>query len=167
MPKLMIVPEDGTIRNSKFFFQIDAGVGLARTNNKDDVAIVQFMLGTLQTIYFGGETVRMDGIAGRNTNAAILAFQQFMKIALPGPAQVACPCDGFRCRPVQGADFQPSPQFDARPAQPDDGQARLQMARHHRRRRLPVGQSEDTPDIWVRGDGGALAAGCFASSVAS
>lgn len=84
MPKLMVVSEDATIRNSKFFFQIDAGVGLSRTNNRDDVAIVQFMLATLQPIYFGGETVRMDGVAGRNTNAAILAFQQFMKIPFPG-----------------------------------------------------------------------------------
>jgi|EndMetStandDraft_8_1072994.scaffolds.fasta_scaffold459157_1 peptidoglycan hydrolase-like protein with peptidoglycan-binding domain len=80
----MIVPEDASIRNSKSFFQIDAGVGVGRPNNRDDVAIVQFMLGTLQTIYFGGETVRMDGVAGRNTNAAILAFQQFMKIPFPG-----------------------------------------------------------------------------------
>lgn len=84
MPKLMVVPEDSSIRNSKFFFQIDAGVGVGRPNNKADVAIVQFMLATLQTIYFGGERVAMDGIAGRNTNAAILAFQQFMKIPFPG-----------------------------------------------------------------------------------
>lgn len=84
VPKLMVVPEDATIRNSRFFFQIDAGVGLSRSNNREDVAIVQFMLATLQGIYFSGDTVRMDGIAGPRTNAAILAFQQFMKVPFPG-----------------------------------------------------------------------------------
>jgi peptidoglycan hydrolase-like protein with peptidoglycan-binding domain len=80
----MIVPEDKSIKNSKFFFQLDGGVGLARANNRDDVAIVQIMLSILQRIYFGGENVAVDGVAGRNTNAAILAFQQFMKVPFPG-----------------------------------------------------------------------------------
>ncbi len=84
MPRLMVVAADGSVRNSQFFFQIDSGVGLGRPNKKEDVAIVQFMLATLQTIYFGGDKVKMDGLAGRNTNAAILAFQQFMKVPFTG-----------------------------------------------------------------------------------
>ena len=80
MAHLMIVPHVNAETRSKFFFQISAGVGKNRPNNKEDVAIVQFMLGIVQGIYISrANPVTMDGIAGSLTIAAITEFQTFLR----------------------------------------------------------------------------------------
>ncbi len=61
---------------SPFFYQLDAGVGLNRPNNKGDVGLVQFFLEMSRWKWGGDKTVTMDGMCGRGTIDAILAFQQ-------------------------------------------------------------------------------------------
>lgn len=80
MAHLMIVPHVGSELRSKFFYQISAGVGKNRPNNKEDVAIVQFMLSVVQGIYISRTNpVAVDGIAGTLTQAAIAEFQTFLR----------------------------------------------------------------------------------------
>ena len=80
MEHLMIVHHVHAEARSKFFFQISAGVGKNRPNNKEDVAIVQCMLSVVQSIYISrANPVTMDGIAGSLTIAAITEFQTFLR----------------------------------------------------------------------------------------
>lgn len=62
----------------KFVFQIGAGVGLNRPNNRSDVALVQFFLEKTRYVWGGTTTVDMDGTCGKVTTDSILAFQHFV-----------------------------------------------------------------------------------------
>ena len=80
MVHLMIVPHVNAEQRSKFFFQTSAGVGKNRPNQREDVAIVQFMLTVVQGIYIPrNNPVKVDGFVGPVTIAAILDFQNWMR----------------------------------------------------------------------------------------
>jgi hypothetical protein len=71
MARVVLVKQGGV----HTVFQIEAGVGLNRPNNKGDVALVQFFLEQSRSEWGGGLGVQMDGICGRTTITAILEFQ--------------------------------------------------------------------------------------------
>lgn len=66
-------------------YQLDAGVGRNRANNRSDVALVQFFLEQSRYKWGGAKTVTMDGSCGPTTLEAIAQFQAYINALFKAP----------------------------------------------------------------------------------
>ena len=76
MPRFLY--SQAEFQGQHFYVNLDSGVGSGRPNKADDVIIVQFFLEALRPRWGGAVEVKRDGIVGRGTTDAILAFQNYI-----------------------------------------------------------------------------------------